>query len=232
MARGSRGHFMSSPAPAAAQGPKSPGLPAPLLALAEQRGRRLRHATGARLFAAGDAVAGLHVIVEGAVRVVREADGRAVVVHREGPGGVLGEVALFTDARYPATAIALEPTTTLLVTVADVRRELAAGGALAEVLLRRLAARTREVIDRLDGMVHLTVARRLARHLAARAEQATGDVVTLGMTQVALAEELGTVKELVVRELRALARRGLVVARGRGRYAVPDVAALRRFGGP
>jgi CRP/FNR family cyclic AMP-dependent transcriptional regulator len=106
---------------------------------------------------------------------------------------------------------------------------LRAGGPLAEVLLRRLASRTREVIGRLDRLVHLTVARRLARHLVERAEATRRREVSLGMTQVALAEELGTVKEIVVRELRALARRGLVAPLGRGRYLVADVDALRRF---
>jgi CRP-like cAMP-binding protein len=118
---------------------------------------------------------------------------------------------------------------TLLVPAAEVRRALGEGGALAEALLRRLAGRTREVIGRLDEMVHRTVARRLARHLLARLEVVRGREVSLGMTQVALAEELGTVKELVVRELRGLRRRGLVVPVGRGRYAVPDPAALRVF---
>lgn len=243
---------MSRSARVAPQGPKSPRtpdkpndaragaredveralrglLPEPLLALATARGQACRHATGDRLFASGDVVPGLHVIVAGAVRVVRESDGRAVVVHREGPGGVLGEVALFTDACYPASAIALEPTATLLVPVAEVQRALREGGPLAEVLLRRLAARTREVIGRLDRLVHLTVARRLARHLVARVDAAGRRDVSLGMTQVELAEELGTVKELVVRELRALCRRGLLVPLGRGRYAVGDANALRRF---
>ena len=200
-----------------------------LLELAERVGRRQRHVAGARLFSSGDEVKGLHVIVEGAVRVVREAGGRAVVVHREVAGCVLGEVALFSDARYPATCIAIEPTTTLLIPAGEVRRALGDGGALAEALLRRLAGRTRDVIGRLDEMVHQTVARRLARHLLAQLETVRGRELSLGMTQVALAEELGTVKELVVRELRGLRRRGLLVPVGRGRYAVPDPAALRRF---
>jgi CRP-like cAMP-binding protein len=238
--QGQRDTGMSSAVDAPAQGPKFPALdeavralegrvPEPLLALARSCGVPRRHDTGARLYAGGDAVTGLHVVVAGAVRVVRESGARAVVVHREGPGGVLGEVALFTDARYPATAIALEPTTTLLLPTADVHRALRAGGPLAEVLLRRLASRTREVIGRLDRLVHLTVARRLARHLAGRVDAMGRRDVSLGMTQVELAEELGTVKEIVVRELRALARRGLVAPLGRGRYAVADVEALRGF---
>jgi CRP-like cAMP-binding protein len=213
-------------------------LPAPLLALAARDGRRLALERGARLFVAGEAVRGLHVVVSGGVRVVRESVERAVVVHHEGPGGLLGEVALFTDGVYPGSAVATEPTALRLVPADAVRRALAAEPAIAELLLRRLARRAREVIERLDRVAHLTVVRRVALHLLARAAAAPAHgraagppVVSLGMTQAALAEELGTVKPIVVRELGTLRRLGLVEAVGAGRYRVRDVAGLRALAG-
>ena len=209
-------------------------LPAPLLALAARDGRTLSLERGARLFVAGAAVRGLHLVVTGGVRVVRESVERAVVVHHEGPGGLLGEVALFTDGVYPGSAVATEPTALRLVPADAVRRALAAEPAIAELLLRRLARRTREVIERLDRVAHLTVVRRVALHLLARAAtsargRAAGPpVVSLGMTQTALAEELGTVKPIVVRELGTLRRLGLVEAVGAGRGVRRDGDADRR----
>jgi DNA-binding FadR family transcriptional regulator len=47
------------------------------------------------------------------------------------------------------------------------------------------------------------------------------------MTQAALAEELGTVREVAVRALRALRRAGLVEAAGRGRLRVINRTGLR-----
>jgi DNA-binding IclR family transcriptional regulator len=52
--------------------------------------------------------------------------------------------------------------------------------------------------------------------------------ITLGMTQQALAEELGTVREVVSREIRVLTRRGLLEALGGGRYRLR--AGLTRSG--
>jgi DNA-binding transcriptional regulator LsrR (DeoR family) len=44
----------------------------------------------------------------------------------------------------------------------------------------------------------------------------------LGMTQAQLAEELGTVREVVVRGLAQLRRDGIIAAAGRGRYVISN----------
>jgi DNA-binding transcriptional regulator LsrR (DeoR family) len=49
----------------------------------------------------------------------------------------------------------------------------------------------------------------------------------MGMTQRKVAEELGTVREVVSRELQSLAREGLIAPRGGGRYEIRDAEALR-----
>jgi predicted transcriptional regulator len=49
------------------------------------------------------------------------------------------------------------------------------------------------------------------------------------MTQTALAEELGTVREVVVRAVRSLCERGIIERVGRGRLRVVDVARLRNM---
>lgn len=199
--------------------------------LARRLGRRQRWRTGARLFSAGDAVPGLHLIVSGSVRILRGSARRAIVVHREGPGGMLGEVALFGAGRYPGSAETVEPTETLLIPAAGLRRELTRTPALAELLLARLARRAEGFIERLDRQAHHTVLRRVATHLT---ERSTGvrRTVSLGMTQAALAEELGTVKEVIVRSLRTLRRLQLVEPAGRGLYRVVDSAGLRALTGP
>jgi hypothetical protein len=52
-------------------------------------------------------------------------------------------------------------------------------------------------------------------------------VITLGMTQTALAAELETVREVVVRALRILREAGLVEPAGRGQLRVTNRAELR-----
>jgi CRP-like cAMP-binding protein len=71
------------------------------------------------------------------------------------------------------------------------------------------------------------VSARLAEYLVARLDARGRSVVALGMTQQQLAEELGTVREVIVRELHALRRHDVIRAIGGGRYEVIDARALR-----
>jgi CRP/FNR family transcriptional regulator len=201
--------------------------PAARRALAARAVER-RFEAGETLFAAGAPSRGVFIIAEGRVRVVRVTGDRQRVVHVEGPGGTLGEVPLFAGGGYPATAVAAERTRCVVVGEDGLRAAMAADPELAWRLLARLAARVRELVARLDAATAQRVSVRLARHVRARAVAARGAPFTLGMTQAALAEELGTVREVVVRELRALRASGALRAAGRGRYAVGDAAALGR----
>lgn len=214
--------------PSPAHRPEPPAFPAPLAALLPTIGRRHRYERGAPLFHAGDEAAGIHLVLSGRVRVRRLApSGRTVVVHHEAAGGILGEIPLFDGGPYPATALAAEPSVCALLPRAPLLRRLEADPALARFFLQRLAGRVREVIGRLDAMATRSVAQRLARHLVGRTRAAGGARVSLGMSQQELAEELGTVREVIVRELRLLCRAGVLAAAGGGRYEVLDPRTLR-----
>ena len=192
-----------------------------------RRGVECRWATGEVIFRAGDRALGIHLLLDGRVRVVRESGTRRQLVHVEGPGGALGEVALFDGERYPATAVASEPARGILLPRAAVHAALAAGPETALLLLGRLASRVRTLVDRLDRLTFLSVNRRLARFLLERAEARGTGRCSLGMTQGQLAEELGTVREVVVRELLALRRLGIIRALGGNRYEIVDAERLR-----
>jgi CRP-like cAMP-binding protein len=190
----------------------------------EDRAVTRRYRAGAVLFRVGDEARGLFIIQAGRVRVLRGGRGRPHVVHTEGPGGTLGEVPLFDGAGYPATAVAQEDTTVLVLTAAAIRAAMAADPAVAMAVAAALARRVRLLVERLDRLAAQDVTARLAAYLLERRRD--GAPFTLGETQQELAEELGTVREVVVRSLRALRRRGLVGAAGRGRLKILDRAAL------
>ncbi|HYK09584.1 MAG TPA: Crp/Fnr family transcriptional regulator [Gemmatimonadales bacterium] len=178
------------------------------------------------LWRRGDQPRGLFVVLEGAVRVVRGSGGRQYVLHREGPGGTLGEVPLFGGGTYPATVIAEEPTECLVLSLPAIEAAVARDPRLASLLLGRLSGRVRELASRLDRVTTQPVARRLAAYLLRRHEESTGSF-TLGQSQTRVAEDLGTVREVVVRELRALAGVKMISRISPGRYRVTDEAALR-----
>lgn len=188
-----------------------------------------RFAADEVLFLAGTEARFLHLVLEGRVRVVRESGGRPHVIHHEGPGGALGEVPLFEGHDYPATAIAAEPTRCLLVSRDAVRAAVRAEPDLALALLARLAARVRHLVGRIDSRTAQPAQQRLAALLLERHRAAAGRTIALAATQQAAAEELGTVREVVVRGLRALRDAGVIEAAGGGRYRVIDAAALERI---
>ncbi|HEV2736035.1 MAG TPA: Crp/Fnr family transcriptional regulator [Longimicrobiaceae bacterium] len=187
-----------------------------------------RFAAGEVLWTAGGEPRGLYVVLEGRVRVLRSTGGRQHVVHVEEAGGTLGEVPLFSGGRYPATAVAAEDTLCVALGRDALHAAVHADPEFAFALLERLAGRVRALVERLDRLAARSVAARLAAFLLERHREGRGAPFGLGCTQTELAEELGTVREVLVREMGRLRRRGVLHAAGRGRWTVADDAALRR----
>jgi CRP/FNR family transcriptional regulator len=194
-------------------------------------------ATGEILWSVGDRSDGITLVLEGRIRIVRGSGGRQLVIHSGEPGATLGEVPFFTGGRYPATAIAAEPTRCLFLPEAAVRRAIAVDPALAFLFLKRLSHRIEDLVERVDRLTVSSVQTRLAhfilqRHQAttasprSRSKSGTGTVFSLGITQTALAEELGTVREVVVRALRAIRQSGAIESAGDGKYRVVNASIL------
>ncbi len=184
---------------------------------------------GATLFRAGTEPAGIYLVLSGRIRVIRSRDGRQVVLHTEECGGTLAEVPFFEGGLLPATAVAAERTRCLILNGDVLRAVMRDDPAVAWLFLRRLSARVRELVERLDRASSQSVPARLAAFLLARSNSGEAVDFTLGMTQAALAEELGTVREVIVRALARLRQAGVIDSAGRGRYVVKDVRTLREI---
>ena len=201
---------------------------APETRLGLARGAVVREAEpGTVLFQAGAAVRGLILILAGTVRVVSERQGRQHLVHESGPGETLGEVPLFAGGGYPATAIAGTRCTYAVLSPDVLRTVMQRDAALGWLLLQRLARRVRHLVGLLERNTAWSVESRLAEVLLRRQEEAGAGAFALGMTQEALAQELGTVREVLVRALAELCREGLVHRERRGYYRVIDAGRLR-----
>lgn len=186
-----------------------------------------RYAARQTLWRAGAPLDHMAIVLHGRVRVVRESATRQHVVHTEGAGGTLGEVPLFAGGTAPATAVAEVATRCLLLPRRAIEAAIAAEPSVAWVLLARLAMRVRGLVERLDRLALDSVTARLAALMLSEFEAGSVEALPRGMTQTALAEELGTVREVVVRAVRALCERGWVERVGRGRLRVVDADALR-----
>lgn len=204
---------------------------------AEQRRRLLAAARVRRfareevLFHEGDPADSLHVLTRGRVAVqVRSDLGVAVTVDVVGVGDILGELALLTpNAHRAASAIALEPTETMVVTAAQFGALRAEHSEIERTLVAILVERTRRQSARLVEALTVSAPRRVLRRLVELcAVYAPGqDEATIPLTQDHLAGLAGTTRETVNRTLRQEADRGTVVL-ARGRITVrnqPDLAA-------
>lgn len=204
------------------------GAPPALVAALARRGREVAFGPNEVIFLAGSEPRGWFVVLEGEVRVVRGSRGRQHVVHTERAGGTLAEVPLVEGGTHPATAIATATTRCALFTRDQLEAAIAEQPRIAFLIAGRLAARVRSLVDRLDDRSARSVDARLADFLLSRPESRRGSSISIGMTQQALAEELGTVREVVARKLRDLGRRGLLERVVAGRYRILDRHALAR----
>jgi CRP/FNR family transcriptional regulator len=185
------------------------------------------YSAGEVLWIAGDTPAGMTLVVEGKVRIVRGSGGRQTAIHSGEAGSTLGEIPFFTRSTYPATAIAAEPTRCLIITHAAFDHALRVDPELAYVLLDRLSKRVQHLVERVGRLTSHGVTARLAQYLIERAGASTAPTFSLGMTQAELAEELGTVREVIVRAMRQLKDAGAIASRASGRFAVVDPGLLR-----
>lgn len=186
-----------------------------------------RFTAGRRLWDAGTTPRGLFIILSGHVRIVGTRGSRQHVVHTEGPGATIGEVPLFAGGTYPATAVASAEVECLVLDRAALVAAINAHPELALTLLERMARRVRHLLERLSSQTADPVASRLAAFLLARPAGPDG-TITLGGTQAQVAEDVGTVREVVVRLLRRFTADGVLTGRGRGRYALLDRDRLRQ----
>lgn len=202
-----------------------PAPPLPIDAQLRAHGVERAFARGEFVFHAGDEPAGLLRILEGRVRVINERQGRRYLVHEETTGASLGEVPLLLGGGYLASAIAATRVRCLLLPRRHFRAALAESPDLAWELLTRMAARVRTVVARLGQVSAIPVRQALAAIILERASGNTG-AVSLAATQQELAESLGTVREVIARQLTSLRRAGAIRSVGRGQIAVANRQVL------
>ena len=224
MVKQSEGLFRDIPLLARLAGPD-------LRALASH-GRVRRYLGGATIFQEGDRGDSLHIVMEGSVRVsVLSAKGEEATVALLGPGEFVGDLALLEGRPRSASAVASEPTRTLVVTRDDFRRWLAERPKAALALLEVLSLRVRRTDEVLADLTFLDLPQRLAKRLVTLAADRPADGkggVKLRITQAGLASMLGVSRESVNKQLNQFARQGWVRL-ARGSVIVQDFTALRQF---
>ncbi len=207
------------------------GLSAEEVRLLAARFVRRRYSQGELLFSEGDACKGLYIIDSGRLRIFKSsASGREQVLAVEGPGGSVAELPVFDGGAYPASVSAVEDSQILFISRQDLRQFCLEHPEVALKMLAVVGARLRRLVGIIEELSFTTVRQRLVASLVRLAQTegraAEGGIAfTLPGTHQEMAHQLGTVRELVSRNLMRLQAEGLLEVDARS-IVVRDLAGL------
>ena len=186
---------------------------------------------GEVLWNAGDEASSLHLIVQGRVKIVRHGAGGDVILEIFGRGEPVGAVAVYNGIPYPASAIALEPSTLLIVPAREYLELIERHPEFARDLIRELTrlylGLSRKVEDMRGQRVEVRIAN-LFLSLAERMGRPRDGAleIPIALSRQEVADLVGTTVETAIRVLSRWGREGVLVT-GEGRFLVPSPERLR-----
>jgi CRP/FNR family cyclic AMP-dependent transcriptional regulator len=201
------------------------------LAALAQRTMIRRFAAGELLFAESEPCNGLYVVAAGRVRIYKTSPGgREQVLTIEGPGSSIAELPVFDGGPYPASAMAVEESQLLFLSRDDFRTCCLEHPEVALKVLQIVGTRLRRLVGIIEELSFTSLRQRLAAWLLREAQSRGrpnqhGIVFPLEITHQELAARIGTVRELVSRNLARLQAQGLIHIKGR-EITILDLEAL------
>ncbi len=191
-----------------------------------------KYSSGELIFGEGDPCAGLYVVQLGNVRIFKSsAGGREQVLSIDGPGSSIAELPVFDGGNYPASAQAVSDSTLLFFSRQDFRALCVQHPEVALKFLRVVGARLRRLVGIIEELSFTTVRHRL---IALLVRMGKADGVRNGSDGIALvlpsnnsefAAQIGTVRELVSRNLSRLQAEGLIQVDNR-KLEIPSLKRL------
>jgi len=176
---------------------------------------------GAMVFSEGEPCSGLYVLESGHVRIFKSsAGGREQVLSIEGPGSSVAELPVFDEGTYPASVCAIDDANLLFVSKQDFQALCLAHPQVALKVLKVVGARLRRLVGIIEELSFTTVRHRLAAFLLRLAQKegkrsADGVEIMLPASNQELASQIGTVRELVSRNLSRFQSEGMLKIDGR-----------------
>lgn len=190
-----------------------------------------KYSSGELIFGEGDSCTGLYVVQTGNVRIFKSsACGREQVLSIDGPGSSIAELPVFDGGTYPASAQAVSNCTLLFFSRQDFQALCLQHPQVALKVLRVIGGRLRRLVGIIEELSFTTIRHRLIA-LLVRLGKAdgvrTGDTITLTLpaNNSELAAQIGTVRELVSRNLSRLQSEGLIQMDNR-KLEIPSLKRL------
>ncbi len=179
---------------------------------------------GTRLFAETQPCGGFPLVVAGSIKVVKAAaNGREMLLYRVEPGDscIISSSCLLGHTPYTARGETETEVTLLVVPMPLFEKLLAGNREFRDFVFHLFADRIAELMQLVEEVAFHRLDQRLARLLLARGDD-------IQSTHQALADELGSVREIVSRLLKGFAADGMV-SLGREHIALLDRSGLQRL---
>lgn len=188
----------------------------------QQHAQVIGVAAGAVVFDELQACQGFPFVLSGSLRVVKAApNGRELPLYRVTPGEtcIISSACLLGHAPYNARGIAETETRLLLLPNADFQA-LLGEAAFRDFIFQLFSERIADLMQLIEEVAFRKLDQRLAALLLGKGQR-------LHVTHQQLADELGSVREIVSRLLKGFAEQGLV-ALAREQVDILDPTGLRR----
>ena len=183
-----------------------------------------RLAADTAVFWEGDNSEWFFIIAEGRVRVTKlTSTGKEIIISFFGPGEMFGEVAVFEDQPYPASAQAISKTRLIGIRKADFVNFLLKYPQVSLRIIKVLSERLRQAQSRLRDLAGERVEQRLARLLLMLASRLG---TTLPYTRQEISDMAGTTTETTIRILSQWKDRG-IISSSRGEITITDEIKLK-----
>ncbi len=205
--------------------PALAGLPAGTLESLLQPRALLHLPAGTPVFTERQPCQGFPLLLEGSIKVIKSAaSGREILLYRVEPGGscIITSSCLLGRSDYSARGVAEADLSLLMLPTPLFNRLLAELAPFRDFVFHLFAERITELMQLVEEVAFTRLDQRLARLLLAREQP------VVHSTHQQLAEELGSVREIVSRLLKGMAAQGLV-SLGREQITLTDRAGLARL---
>lgn len=181
-------------------------------------------ASGEFIFWEGDAPEWFYIVAAGRIKVLKHSSlGKEFIIAFFGPGEMFGEVAVFEDKPYPASAQTAEDTRILVIGRQDFLTFLTQCPQVALRIISILGGRLRDSQNRLKDLAVERVEQRLARTLLMLSAKLG---TTLPFTRQEIADMAGTTTETAIRFMSRL-KEGGIIHSTRGRITIVNETKLK-----
>ncbi len=182
-------------------------------------------ASGELLFPEGEPCSGIFIIGRGSVKIFKTApSGREVMLSIETAPSSVAEVPLFDGGPYPASVSAIDDVVAFHIAKEDFYHIARLNPGLGLKVLAVVGRRLRALVGLVESLTFGSVRQRLARALIEFSQTAQSVTFPLPVTHEELALRLGTVREVVSRNLSRFQAEGLIRVQRR------EIAVVNRTG--